>query len=46
MIYVARVEFPVESRADPIHLVEAMMAKCSCYSSLHHLLHTLFHLPG
>ena len=22
--------------ADPIHLVETMMAKCLCYSSLHH----------
>ncbi len=30
------IELAVESRADPIHLVETMMAKCLCYSSLHH----------
>ncbi len=46
MVCGIHIELAVESRADPIHLVETMVAKCSCYSSLHHRLHALFHLPG
>ena len=33
MICGIHIELVIESGDDPIHLVETMMAKCSCYSS-------------
>ena len=46
MVCGIHIELAVESRADPIHLVETMMAKCLYYFLLHYRVRTLFHLPG